>query len=171
MAAIVRLAKQTDSDGMLRLSVAARIKAYEPIIKGESHDAFLKKHIVTAHRLGNFSASLQKYLHQEDAFTAYVVEEDGEVRGYIKISISPDSLYISNLYVDPLAQGNGYGSSLIEETIRLAKGRTIILDVVEQNLSALRVYAKYGFKQVEARRKTFHGLPVIRLKRTSTPDK
>lgn len=165
MAIEVRAATQADSDAMLRLSLAARIKAYDNQLGDESRAIFLKKHILTPHRLGNFSASLQKYLKQPDSYRAYVVTDDESVRGYIKITVSDESLYVANLYVDPEVQGRGYGGLLMERLFDLAEGRSITLDVVATNAGAIRFYTRHGFNKIPSHKKSFYGLPVIRLKK------
>ena len=63
--------------------------------------------------------------------------------------------YIQNICVSPLLRGKGIGSNLLEDAISRAKEDKIAflqLDVDIHNPGALRLYQKYGFKIIKAKR-------------------
>lgn len=68
------------------------------------------------------------------------LNEKEEPTGFIGL----DGTKIEMLFVDPLYHGRGIGSRLIDHA-KLIKGRTLLVDVNEQNEGACTFYEKYGF--------------------------
>lgn len=162
----VRAVRLQDAEPMVRLSLAARRQAYVGILKGAAGEAFLKNHQYTPHALSAFRRSLEKYCTMPEVFVAYVAESDADgVVGYIKAKLTPSSVYISNLYVDPLKQGHGIGGILLNEVMALSNGRPIILDVVRENELAVAFYASRGFEKVDDTVKSYYSLPMIRMRK------
>lgn len=78
---------------------------------------------------------------------------DPVLRPYAELE-APGSLYISSLAVDPEAQGRGIGSGLLERAIDRAARlgvEQLSLIVFEQNLGARRLYARFGFEEIDRR--------------------
>lgn len=166
MATSIRAARFTDADAMVRLSLAARSEAYTNLLQGDAKTRFIKDHHYTPNRTAAFAHSLEKYHNNPETHRAYVaLSEAGEVIGYIKATLSPDSVYISNLYVHPSAQGQGAGGALIESINDIAKGRRLILDVARDNHTATAFYVRRGFIQVESSAKSYYALPMIRMQK------
>jgi ribosomal protein S18 acetylase RimI-like enzyme len=63
--------------------------------------------------------------------------------------VGPDDYYLSNIAVDPLHRGQGVGTYILKNAFKLAedKGcRRVILDVTFENVGALRLYERFGFR-------------------------
>lgn len=64
-----------------------------------------------------------------------------------------------NIVVRKDKRGLGIGSSILEEIVKIAialQAKTITLEVNEKNLYAIKLYQKYGFKQVGLRKKYYN---------------
>ncbi|MDI6861178.1 MAG: N-acetyltransferase [Caldisericia bacterium] len=75
------------------------------------------------------------------------------IKSFTKLSIvNKDEYYISNIAVYPEFRGLGIGKSLLFYTERLAKDKNLkklSLDVERENISAIEIYKKFGFKIVK----------------------
>ncbi len=92
-------------------------------------------------------------------FAMYMVYElHNQVIGYIGCHVIDDKADILNFVVSKHHQGNGYGSSLLEETLdeveRLGV-KTVSLEVRESNKSARKLYENFGFKSAFIRKKYY----------------
>ena len=99
---------------------------------------------------------------QNDRRHALVIEEDGEVGGFIIGSKIGDEWEIENVAVKPDARRRGLGSHLVGEFINLAKvigAKAIFLEVRESNRAAKALYEKWAFTE-EGRRKAYYTDPV-----------
>lgn len=64
-----------------------------------------------------------------------------------------------NIVVKKDQRNLGIGSKLLEEIIKKAieiNSKTITLEVNENNLPAIKLYEKYGFKQIGLRKKYYN---------------
>ncbi|MGA2676453.1 MAG: GNAT family N-acetyltransferase [Methanobacterium sp.] len=64
-------------------------------------------------------------------------------------SVGRNDYYLSNIAADTAFRGQGIGSYILENAIKLAedaKCRRLILDVTMDNEGALRLYERFGFK-------------------------
>lgn len=164
----IRPASTNDAEPMYRLSLAARKGAYVPFLNGVSLEKFNKAHLFTPDKRVAFATSLQKYIDMPHRYRADVcITGDGEVVGYIKATLTPASVYISNLYVKPSAQGQGIGEVLLNNIYEISAGRTIVLDVVRDNRAAVNFYVKRGFTEVDRLKRTYYSLEMIRMQRVS----
>jgi len=76
---------------------------------------------------------------------AEVAERDGKIVAYLAATGG----LVDQLFVDPVAQGEGIGRRLLET--HLARGiRPVTLEVFEQNTPARRFYERFGFRAVDA---------------------
>jgi len=64
--------------------------------------------------------------------------------------ISSESLYINNVCVDKKHQGLGIGYALIQNTITNSIKNKIVLDCLADNVYAVALYKKCGFKIVDS---------------------
>jgi len=93
---------------------------------------------------------------------ALVIEEDGEVGGFIIGSKIGDEWEIENIAVKPDARRRGLGSHMVGEFINLANvmgAKAIYLEVRESNHAAKALYEKWAFTE-EGRRKGYYKDPV-----------
>ena len=82
-----------------------------------------------------------------------------EIVGFAGILLIIDQVNIMNIVVKKDKRNFGIGSSLLEEIIRYSKihnATSITLEVNEKNIPAIKLYKKYGFKQVGLRRKYYN---------------
>lgn len=88
-----------------------------------------------------------------------IVASDGGLGGVVNVEM---------LFVDPSAHGQGVGTALLEEVCTGAT--TILVDVNEQNPSALGYYLSRGFVQVGRSDTDGEGnpFPILNLRRDST---
>ena len=93
--------------------------------------------------------------------TALVVEQDGNVVGFIVRRQVEDEWEIENIAVTGVARRCGLGSRLVGELLDLARshgGKSVFLEVRESNRAARSLYEKWAFIEV-GRRKTYYQNP------------
>jgi ribosomal protein S18 acetylase RimI-like enzyme len=84
-----------------------------------------------------------------DPFASKVYSRDGAVAGVILISRRGWTSRVSAMGLAPEARGQGLGRWVMEEAIREARERgehSMLLEVIEQNERAVRLYAGLGFR-------------------------
>lgn len=89
----------------------------------------------------------------------FVAKQENEIVGFAGILLIIDQVNIMNIVVKKDKRNFGIGSSLLEEIIRYSKihnATSITLEVNEKNIPAIKLYEKYGFKQVGLRRKYYN---------------
>lgn len=93
--------------------------------------------------------------------TALVVEQDGNVVGFIVGRQVEDEWEIENIAVTGAARRRGLGSRLVGELLDLARsqgGKSVFLEVRESNGAARSLYEKWAFIEV-GRRKAYYQNP------------
>lgn len=93
---------------------------------------------------------LKTILNDEHAYQLFVKDEQGNFLGYIASAetIFPEYLFISELFVDPLAQGKGVGSALVQKAIEFGKReklKGVMTETEFENVPAQKLYEKIGF--------------------------
>lgn len=89
----------------------------------------------------------------------FVAKQENEIVGFAGILLIINQVNIMNIVVKKDKRNFGIGSSLLEEIIRYSKihnATSITLEVNEKNIPAIKLYKKYGFKQVGLRRKYYN---------------
>ena len=89
----------------------------------------------------------------------FVAKQENEIVGFAGILLIIDEVNIMNIVVKKDQRNFGIGSLLLEEIIRYSKihnATSITLEVNEKNIAAIKLYKKYGFKQVGLRRKYYN---------------
>lgn len=97
----------------------------------------------------------------DDRHHALVIEEEGEVGGFIIGTKIGEEWEIENVAVKPDARRRGLGSHMVGEFINLAKimgAKAIYLEVRESNRAARALYEKWAFTE-EGRRKSYYKDP------------
>lgn len=97
------------------------------------------------------------YSQFDDAVNAYqstVIEEEDRVVGFCILQPVLDEANLLLMAIHPQFQGKGYGFKLLEKSMDLLKNNPIqiFLEVRESNLSAIGLYEKAGFHQIDLRR-------------------
>ena len=89
-----------------------------------------------------------------DDYCCQVVEMDGEIAGYVILSMGKDEAHLLNLCVDPDRHGMGLGDHLLKSMLDFAhehKAVTTFLEVRPSNLAARGFYERRGFVEVGMR--------------------
>lgn len=90
---------------------------------------------------------------------ALVVEQDGEVVGFIVGRVNHNECEIENVAVHGLARRHGLGSRLLGEFLDQVRSRgagEIWLEVRESNLAARALYEKWAFVETGRRKQYYH---------------
>lgn len=90
-----------------------------------------------------------------------VVKSGSKIIGYICLWHIYDQMEIANFAVSPEFRKKGIGRMMMERVLWEAKRRgcaSVVLSVRESNLTAINLYAKSGFVEVE-RRRNYYRLP------------
>lgn len=104
--------------------------------------------------------SLKDELTNETA-RFYVIENQGEVQGYIGANNICGEVYITNVGVNTGARGKGYGKRLVNHLIvqsQFEDALFVTLEVRKSNENAIALYEKCGFKKI-GERKNFYSKP------------
>ena len=91
----------------------------------------------------------------------FLALQNGEVLGYLGISVILDEGYITNVAVFPNARKKGVATKLLDYLFDFAKKKAlsfVTLEVRESNIPAISLYKKFGFENV-ATRKNFYDNP------------
>ena len=98
-----------------------------------------------------FTRRQLRYLLTHAQGASYAATRDGAVVGYISLLMrrTAQNLRIYSVAVDPAARGCGAGQALLDAAIALARRlglREVTLEVRTDNDSAIRLYARNGFR-------------------------
>ncbi len=126
-----------------------------------------QKHLDAVHKIEQecFShpwslESLESEMKNENSLFLAAVD-DGEVIGYIGMSIVIDEGYIFNVAVCESSRQRGVATALINELVTYAKKNNfsfITLEVRESNMPARSLYSKFGFIKA-GERKDYYSAP------------
>jgi len=100
-----------------------------------------------------------QYKITNDPFEKYLGYYEGELVGIITYSIIYERAEINYICVREEFQGKQIGSKLMEEVLNQIKNEcdSISLEVASDNITAINLYKKYGFKEVSIREKYYVG--------------
>ncbi len=130
----------------------------DPIIR-EMHESDLH-HVIRIEReiflfpwsIGNFADSIRS------GYFCRVIEEKSELCGYSVMMLGADEAHILTIGIGAQWQKKGLGEKMLKYHIRLADkehAKSILLDVRESNLGAVKLYKQLGFQQI-AKRKGYY---------------
>lgn len=99
----------------------------------------------------------------EEAVSSYqstVIEQNGQVVGFCILQPVLDEANLLLMAIDPSQQGKGFGYQLLEASIALLKNNPvqIFLEVRESNISAIKLYEKSDFHQIDLRKNYYPNL-------------
>lgn len=95
----------------------------------------------------------------------YVYEENESVIGFIQLEEHYEILDIINIAVDKDNHNNNIGTKLIEFSTKDTKAEKIMLEVRETNISAIKLYEKNGFVEINRRKKYYGNEDAIIMER------
>jgi [ribosomal protein S18]-alanine N-acetyltransferase len=101
---------------------------------------------------GNFVDSLAS------GYIAWTVRDEGWLVGYFLLMEAVDEAHLLNVAVCPSHQRQKLGLYLLDKVAAVARGQgmeSVLLEVRPSNLRALKVYERYGFKEI-GRRKNYY---------------
>ena len=92
----------------------------------------------------------------KDYFHLLVYEKDNQVIGFLSYSLLIDSVDILDIYVDKEYRQQKIASLLIDYMISMVDPKTsFLLEVAVDNLPAISLYEKFGFKVIHTRKKYY----------------
>lgn len=150
--ATVRIASPADLVSVREIATTTWHDTYGGLFKRATIDAFIRR-----------AYSDYRILAAVNDGGLWVLEEDGHVVGYERLSMRGDVGYVGAIYVLPEAQRHGHGRRLLD-TARpwfAARGaKEIRLTVAEQNAAARAFYRRLGFEERETVRSHLLGEPL-----------
>ncbi|MBP1204932.1 ribosomal-protein-alanine N-acetyltransferase [Duganella sp. 1411] len=128
---------------------------YEPMREADLADVLALEESVYPHpwSMSNFVDSLNSN------YEAWVLrDQNGALLGYFLLMAIVDEAHLLNVAVAAGMQGQGLGRVLLNQAVACARGlgmESVLLEVRPSNERALRIYERYGFKQI-GRRKGYY---------------
>lgn len=96
----------------------------------------------------------------ENKNTTYIIaKEKNEVVGFAGISVILDEATLNNIVVKKSCRGRGIGGEMLETLIDLCSDmnlKTFTLEVNVENTPAIKLYEKFGFKNLGIRKKYYN---------------
>ena len=118
----------------------------------------------------NFTYKLTKNDFSTNPYLKIItyVEKD-KIIGFLLYSLIYDRIEIEQFEVITKERGKGIGDKLLKYLIEKYKKRdikNITLEVKEDNIAAINLYKKYGFKKVSTREKYYDGINGLLMGKT-----
>ncbi len=103
----------------------------------------------------NYIQKLSNHLKSKNAIQI-IAKINDKFAGYIAsaeiLEQYPNYLVIFELFVDPVSQGCGLGTKLVQKIINQAKNKNmkgVIVQTEKENIPAQKLYEKIGFTKIE----------------------
>lgn len=93
----------------------------------------------------------KEILSDTDSIYNYKSNEGDMILGYLEIRLVDGVVDIMNLYVNEENRKQGIATKLMEYMFENERYNRIMLEVNENNLQALKLYNKLGFKEISLR--------------------
>lgn len=108
-----------------------------------------------------FNKTLGTMLYSEIASSYgryFLIEDNSSFIGYIGLRVL-DQVEVMNFYILPEYQGKKYGDELFKYVVDYAikRNKEIILEVRKSNIKAIKLYEKYGLKQIRVIKNYYDG--------------
>lgn len=103
---------------------------------------------------------LKQELECDNSYFVIARNHNDEIVGFAGLKTIFDEADIMNIVTKKCFRGNGIGSRLLENLIFYSKDnnlKVVTLEVNEHNLSAIRLYDKFGFDHIGIRKKYYDG--------------
>jgi len=94
---------------------------------------------------------LDRSVSREIADEVFVTESDGNITGFVTVTVRDDTAVIGLIAVDPSAQGGGIGSRLIDAVFHYAHSKScseVQVATQSENTGACRFYERNGFREL-----------------------
>ncbi len=93
-----------------------------------------------------------------------VLEENNEIIGYVYYSDIYDRVEINQIEINKIHRNCGKGDILLKKLIETVE-KNITLEVKIDNISAIKLYEKNGFKKETIRKNYYNGIDGILMQR------
>lgn len=93
----------------------------------------------------------KEILSTTDSIYNYKSEDGKTTLGYLEIRLVDGVVDIMNLFVNEEVRRRGIATSLMEYMINNEEYSRIMLEVNENNIKAIKLYNKLGFKEISLR--------------------
>ena len=93
-----------------------------------------------------------------------VAEIDENIAGYLYALDFEDNTDLLSIFVDESFRLNNIGYELINELQKMCNSETITLEVSNENIGAISLYRKCGFKEVGLRKKYYNEADALIMK-------
>lgn len=151
---MIRSAQPKDASRLAEILIFTKRMSYRSIFHND---------IVTFQKMQVLDLAL-KFRDQPSSLKNLYVYDDGIVKGLIRWEmVKSGFIEIEELYVDAFFHGEGVGHELLDSCIAAAEdleAHTIMLWVLEENLSARRFYEHYGF-HADSQKKLYPGTNAV----------
>lgn len=104
---------------------------------------------------------LKQELLNENSYLLVAKTLDGTIVGFAGVQFIIDEATVTNIVTRIKYRNNGIGSKLLQKIIDISMKKnmqTVTLEVNENNLYAISLYNKFGFKKVGLRKKYYNGI-------------
>lgn len=98
--------------------------------------------------------TLSQFQDSVDTYVSTVIEHQGKVTGFCILQPVVDEANLLLMAIDPAMQGKGLGFELLNQSLQLLQNNPvqIFLEVRESNFTAIALYEKSGFHQIDIRK-------------------
>ena len=144
----IRIATEDDIDALYDISCSVHLgPSYRDFIPEAHYARFIERYTPSPQRLARFYEKFITRFHDPQWHT-WVAEENGEIIGFTVAHEQGEVLELRSLFVSKGHQGKGVGRALFETSCGIAEpGQTILLEVLENNHRAIKLYEKQGFEK------------------------
>ncbi len=149
MTAVIRRARADEADALAALGAETFTATFGRLYSQANLDKFLAK---------NHSPGAYRDLLADAGTAVWIAEDAGEQVGYAVAgpctlpvpNLPPNSGELARLYLVKAAQGAGLGKRMLETALEFLRPRysRIYLSVYRDNLTALRLYERLGFRKI-----------------------
>ena len=128
--------------------------------------SFDNKYLVDLYKLGTLLHPNYSNLYNEESLNGgvnrvFMYILDNKLIGFIHIQDLFDEVDIIDIIVDPSNRNKGYATKLLKYVFDYAKNKKVILEVSEDNTSALELYKKNNFQEINRRKGYYKGKDAI----------
>lgn len=153
----IRAAKPSDAKDILLVAANARRQAYRNLIPNDRLKDFNDSLQIAQKNIDWWRAKIQKSIDSPTKRVAKVLLLNGKVVGFYCSKVKAGAVHVTNLYVDPSAQGKGFGKQLLHSGLQAAAFSKVWLHVLADNHASVAFYKKFGFKVDSVSDKTYYG--------------
>lgn len=88
----------------------------------------------------------------------YIIKYDGVVSGFIHVQNLYDEVDIIDIFISEGYRNKGLASQLINDCFSRYYDKRFILEVSSENIPAINLYKKLGFRVINIRKKYYNGI-------------